>query len=320
MSKLLLSLLSSSSSKKDGFEIELWNSSNQSGITQIMKSMKTKPTDTTQHSYRSDKSNMFYLEFDGDIQASGSDKFKQELMACIQIAKPDDVFLISIESSGGSVSNYGELYSVIDLIKKKGVCKLWVVVDKIAASGGYLMSLPADRIYANEFSMIGSIGVLSGVPNVEGLLNKYGIKMEEYTAGERKMNISMFRDNSEEQKEYHRNKLVKIHQLFKNQLIKHRGEVIKDLGVDINTLMEGDVWMGDEALRLGLVDELKSSVEILLDEKERYNIMKINYHNSKDKNGIMNMLKPKMLLKKHNVNKFVGLMMNVMRSNHMNYD
>ncbi len=117
MSKILSALLSQPK-KKEGFEIELWNSKNHSNMTQIMKVMKTKPVDTVQNYYRQDKPNLFYLEFEGDIQASEAAKLKQEIMACLQVAKVGDKFLILVESSGGSVSNYGDLYSVMEMIKK----------------------------------------------------------------------------------------------------------------------------------------------------------------------------------------------------------
>ena len=304
----LLSALSGGSKKKEGFDIDLWNSKNHSNIGQVMKVMKTKPADTLQNYYRPDKSNLYYLEFEGDIQASEAAKLKQEILVCLQVAKPTDVFLILVESSGGSVSNYGDLYSVMEMIKKRGHT-LWVAIDRVAASGGYLISLPADKIFATPFALIGSIGVLSEVPNFGGLLDKYGVKMEEYTAGERKMNISMFRENGEEQKEHHRKKLGKIHELFKAQLVKYRGGLIEKKGVDIGELMEGDFWMGENAFELGLVDELKSSVEILLDEKDHFNILKVNYHNEPKMAGIMGMLKPKMKFNPQYFHQMIGFIM-----------
>lgn len=308
MSKILSALLSSPK-KKEGFEIDIWNSKNHSNITQLMKVMKTKPRDTSHSSYRVDKPNLFYMEFDGDIQASESQRLKQEIMTCLQVAKTGDVFMIMIDSSGGSVSHYGDLYSVMEIIKKKGF-ELWISIDKVAASGGYLISLPADIIFSTPFAMIGSIGVLSEVPNFEGLLDKYGVKMEEYTAGERKMNISMFRSNGEEQKEYHKKKLEKIHELFKTQLTKYRGNKIREKNTNIEELVEGDVWMGSMALSLGLVDQLKSSVEILLDNKDNFNILKINYYIDKDDKGILNMLKPKMKLNQYKLNQIISFIMN----------
>ena len=99
------------------------------------------------------------LEFVGDMKASQVDEFARAINLVLQEAKEGDQALLKIESPGGQVNAYGLAASHVQRLA--GKVKLHVAVDKVAASGGYLMAAPAHKIIAAPFSIIGSIGVVS---------------------------------------------------------------------------------------------------------------------------------------------------------------
>lgn len=200
---------------------------------------------------------LFVLNFNGDLQASAVDQLREEVTALLGQASAEDEVMIRLESGGGMVHSYGLAASQLDRIRRKGVA-LTVCVDKVAASGGYMMACVANRIVAAPFAMVGSIGVLAQVPNVHRLLRKHDIDFEQITAGEYKRTLTVFGENTEQGREKLREDLEEIHEHFKTFIVEHRPEV------DIDRVATGEVWLGTRAQELGLVDELMTSDDYLI--------------------------------------------------------
>ncbi len=201
---------------------------------------------------------LFVLKFDGDIAATDSEKLAEEVTALIQIADKSDEVLLNLESGGGIVHGYGYAASQLLRLKDHGI-KLTVAVDKVAASGGYLMAVVADQLLAAPFAIIGSIGVIAQIPNFNRLLKEKGVDFEQVTAGNYKRTLTLFGENTEAGREKLKEQLEGIHIQFKDFIRRQRPEV------DVNEIATGDHWLAEEAFRLKLVDALKTSDAYLLD-------------------------------------------------------
>ena len=201
---------------------------------------------------------LYILNFEGDIQASGADNLAKEVSAIIEIAEPGDEVLVKIDSPGGVVHGYGYAASQLVRLKDKGI-KLTVAVDKVAASGGYLMAVVADQLLAAPFAIIGSIGVVAQIPNFNRFLKEKGVDFEQVTAGEYKRTLSLFGENTEAGREKMKEQLESIHNQFKQFIRRERPQV------NVDEIATGDHWLGEEAKRLYLVDELKTSDAYILE-------------------------------------------------------
>ena len=185
------------------------------------------------------------LNFDGDIRASATDNLREEISAILpQIVTGDEV-LVKLESPGGMVHSYGLAASQLQRIKNAGV-PLIIAVDKVAASGGYMMACVADRIIAAPFAVLGSIGVLAQLPNFHRLLQKNNIDFELLTAGEYKRTLTMFGENTDKGREKFVEELEETHGLFKSFVSANRP------ALDIAKVATGEVWYGQNALAEGL--------------------------------------------------------------------
>lgn len=218
----------------------------------------------------SGKARVFLLEFKGDLRASAVASLREEITAVLSQAKPEDEVIVLLESAGGMVHSYGLAASQLDRIKKRGI-PLTICVDKIAASGGYMMACVADKILAAPFSMIGSIGVVAQIPNFNRLLKKHDVDMELHTAGEFKRTLTMFGENTEEGREKFIEDLQEIHDLFKDFVGSHRKNV------DVDKIATGQVWLGTRALEMSLVDKLMTSDEYLVDRSNEADIYQVSY-------------------------------------------
>ena len=222
----------------------------------------------------SDKRRVFLLDFKGDIKASAATNLREEITAILSQAKPEDEIVVRLESAGGMVHSYGLAASQLDRIKKKGI-PLTVCVDKVAASGGYMMACVADKILAAPFSILGSIGVVAQLPNFNRLLKKHDVDIELHTAGEHKRTLTMFGENTDEGREKFIEDLQDTHELFKEFVGQHRESV------DINAIATGDIWLGTRAKELSLVDELMTSDEYLVDLSSKADIYEVKYSHRK---------------------------------------
>ena len=199
---------------------------------------------------------VFVLNFNGDIQASAVDNLRLEISAVLASAAETDEVVVRVESAGGMVHAYGLGASQLARVRSHGL-KLTAAVDKVAASGGYLMAAVADRVLAAPFAVVGSIGVLAQIPNIHRLLKKHDVDVEVLTAGRYKRTLDVLGENTEQGREKLREELEDIHALFKEFVADWRPSL------NLDAVSTGEAWYGQRALDRALVDELVTSDEYL---------------------------------------------------------
>jgi serine protease SohB len=234
------------------------------------RAKQRKREDKASKKHESTKPRTFVLDFKGDLRASAVASLREEISAVLQVAKPGDEVLLKLENPGGTVHEHGLAASQLLRLKQRGV-KLVVAVDKVAASGGYLMACVADRLIAAPFAIIGSIGVLAQLPNFNRLLQEKGVDFEQITAGRYKRTLTMFGKNTEEGREKLREEVEDVHALFKAQINEYRPQV------DIERVATGEYWHGVRALELKLVDELRTSDDVLLEAAKERDLYHLAY-------------------------------------------
>ena len=202
------------------------------------------------------KRRVYVVNFEGNIAASAVDNLREEIKAILSVANKKDEIVVRLESSGGMVHSYGLASSQLDRIKKAKL-KLTICVDKVAASGGYMMACVGDKIIAAPFAIVGSIGVVAQMPNFNKLLKKHDIDFELLTAGEHKRTLTLFGKNTDKGREKFIEELNETHELFKEYVSKRRPNV------DINKIASGEIWFGSRAKELSLVDEISTSDEYI---------------------------------------------------------
>jgi serine protease SohB len=218
---------------------------------------------------------LYVLNFDGDVRASDTDSLREEISAILpQVIKGDEV-LVKLESPGGLVHSYGLASSQLQRIKSAGV-PLIVAVDKVAASGGYMMACVADRIVAAPFAVLGSIGVLAQLPNFHRLLQKNDIDFELLTAGEYKRTLTMFGENTDKGREKFVEELEETHSLFKSFVNTNRP------ALDIGKVATGEVWYGQNALQEGLIDELQTSDAFIQARLADWDVFEVRFVHKKN--------------------------------------
>ncbi len=214
---------------------------------------------------------LFVLDFHGDLKATETAELR-ELITCILLeAQEGDEVLLRLENAGGLVSEHGFAAAQLLRLRRQGL-RLTVSVDRVAASGGYLMAAVADRIIAAPFAVLGSIGVVAQLPNFHRVLERHGIEYELHTAGEYKRTLTLFGQNTEEGRNKVREQLEAIHSLFKAFIREHRPHL------DLSRVATGEYWHGQQALELGLVDAIETSDDFLLAAARERAIYKIAYH------------------------------------------
>lgn len=213
---------------------------------------------------------VFVIDFNGSMDAHEVDNLREEVTTVLSIATPEDEVLVRLESGGGVVHGYGLAASQLQRIKDKNI-KLTVAVDKVAASGGYMMTCVADNVLAAKFAIIGSIGVIAQLPNFSKLLKKSNIEFEQHTAGAFKRTLTMFGENNDQGREKFREELEEVHTMFKGFVSEHRPEL------DIERVATGEYWYGSKAKELGLVDTIQTSDDYLLTLNETKKIYSVKY-------------------------------------------
>jgi serine protease SohB len=202
---------------------------------------------------------LFVLDFKGDLRASAAASLREEITAVLGVASDQDQVLLRLENPGGTVH---------ERIKQRKL-KLLIAVDKVAASGGYLMACVADHVLAAPFAIVGSVGVIAQLPNFHRLLEEHGVDFEQLTAGRYKRTLTLFGKNTDEGREKLRQELEEVHDLFKAQIREHRPQV------DVEQVATGEHWYGVRALELKLVDELRTSDDFLMaaaKERDLYHV------------------------------------------------
>jgi len=213
---------------------------------------------------------IFVLNFDGDIRASAVSSLCQEVSAILTMAGPGDEVVVRLESGGGVVHGYGLAASQLRRLRDRGI-PLTVAVDKIAASGGYMMACVADKIIAAPFAFIGSIGVLLQAPNLRGLLKKHDVEFEQIYSGEYKRTLTLFGENTDKARGKVQQQIEETHGLFKAHVKAQRP------GVDIEQVATGEYWLGSRALEMGLVDQLQTSDDYLMESRFDAQILALHY-------------------------------------------
>lgn len=218
--------------------------------------------------------NVFVLNFHGDINASAVAALSEEVTAIIGIAKKGDEVTVRLESAGGVVHAYGLAAAQLQRFRQKNI-PLTVIVDKVAASGGYMMASIANKIVAAPFAIIGSIGVVVQLPNFHRLLKEKNIDFEQLTAGNFKRTLTIFGQNTDEGRDKLQQEIEEIHHLFKNLIKDHRNQL------DIEKVSTGEHWLGTQAYDLKLVDDLQTSDDYLLAKSHDANVFEIKYQTKK---------------------------------------
>ncbi|NBX18613.1 MAG: protease SohB [Proteobacteria bacterium] len=217
---------------------------------------KSTPADETQASSKTKK--VYVIDFEGDVSASECNTLRNIVSALVSVTNENDEVVVRLESPGGVVHGYGLAASQLARLKDRKI-PLTVCVDKVAASGGYMMACVADKIVAAPFAFIGSIGVVSSTPNFNRLLKKHDIDFVEQTAGEHKRTLSLFGEINDSKKAKHQQDLEVIHGLFKKHVAQYRPKI------NIDAVATGEVWLGQPAKELGLVDEIRTSDDLLME-------------------------------------------------------
>ena len=220
------------------------------------------------------KDRTFVIHFDGDTAASGVDFLSVEISAVLTMAGPNDEIVVCLESPGGMVHSYGLAASQMMRIRNKGI-PLTAIVDRVAASGGYLMAAVANRILAAPFAVIGSIGVVAQIPNLHRLLKKNDVDVEVLTAGKYKRTLTLLGENTDEGREKFREELEDVHALFQEFVAENRPEL------DIEAVATGEAWYGKRALELKLVDGLATSDEYLIELCETRDVFEVTWEETK---------------------------------------
>ncbi|MEM9242707.1 MAG: protease SohB [Pseudomonadota bacterium] len=214
------------------------------------------------------KPHLFVLDFKGDIKAEAVDNFREEITMVLTKAQKTDEIFVRVESPGGLVHAYGLAASQLQRIRERDI-PLTVAVDKVAASGGYMMACVANKIIAAPFAIIGSVGVLAQLPNFHRLLKKHDIDFEQITGGKYKRTLTLFGENTDQDRQKMQEEVNEIHQLFADFVKQQRPQI------DIDRVATGEHWPAIQAKNLQLVDDIITSDDYLLNAAESHTIVHI---------------------------------------------
>lgn len=217
-----------------------------------------KRIESDQKQRKKENQRIFVLDFKGDIQASSVEHLREEITLLLSTAKAGrDRVILRLESPGGMVHGYGLAAAQLARLRDAGF-NLSICVDKVAASGGYMMACLAHEIIAAPFAVVGSIGVVAQMPNFHKLLKQHNIDFDVYTAGEYKRTVTVFGENTDEDRAKFESELQQTHALFKHFVEKYRPKL------NVSEVATGEHWYGEDALKLNLVDKLETSDAYLL--------------------------------------------------------
>jgi serine protease SohB len=213
---------------------------------------------------------LFVLDFHGSIDAKEVNSLREEITAILAVAREGDEVLLRLESGGGMVHGYGLASSQLDRIKAAGL-PLTIAVDKVAASGGYMMACVADKIVSAPFAIVGSIGVIAQIPNFNKLLKKHDIEYEQLTAGEYKRTLTMFGENTDKARDKFKQELEETHVLFKDFIRERRPSL------ELEKVATGEHWFGTQAKERGLVDEIGTSDDLVVAACKDKTVLAVHY-------------------------------------------
>lgn len=264
---IIISALFSQNKKiNDELEADCLNESLQKQKQKLIKKFKWKHIKKSKKTDLVKAPKLFVVDFHGDMKASQSQQLREEITSIIQVAQDGDEVMIRLESPGGIVNGYGFAAAQLDRLRQHQI-PLTACIDQVAASGGYLMACIANKIIAAPFAIIGSIGVVAQLPNFNKLLKKHDIDYEQITAGDYKRTLTLFGENTEAGRKKFKEDIEQIHENFKQHVLTHRPQL------DIEKVATGEHWLARDAMELGLVDELKTSDDFILDKLSQYQII-----------------------------------------------
>jgi len=244
------------------------------GTGSLLRQMEDRPLSTILKAGSDDKSrrkSLFVMDFPGDVQASQLNELREEVTGVIRNAQSGDEVLVVLQSGGGTVTGYGLAAGQLVRLKEKGLY-LTIAVEQVAASGGYMMSCVADKIIASPFAVLGSIGVISEVPNVYERLKEEGIKFQTVTAGKFKRTLTPTKKITQEDLAKSEEDIAEIFNLFKGWVEQNRPQL------DIEEVATGETWFGPAALEKGLCDDIKTVDDVLLEYVDNnFNVYEIKY-------------------------------------------
>lgn len=229
---------------------------------QWQKTEKAKPLEN--------KARLFVVEFHGSMDAREADALREEVSAILAVAGSDDEVLLRLESGGGMVHGYGLAASQLDRLRQHNIA-LTVAVDKVAASGGYMMACIGNKIIAAPFAIIGSIGVIAQLPNFNRLLKQHNVDFEQFTAGEFKRTVTLFGENTDKGRQKFQQELEQTHQLFKRFVTEHRPQL------DIDKVASGEHWFGYQAVELQLIDNIQTSDDYIMASLPQRRVVQVKY-------------------------------------------
>lgn len=246
-----------------------------------------KPEKKKKDKKKETKPTLYVLDFNGDVKASQVEQLRDEITAILTTVKPEDEVLIRLDSPGGAVNGYGLAAAQLQRIRDRQI-PLTVCIDKVAASGGYLMACVANQILAAPFAIIGSIGVVAQIPNFHRWLKKNDIDVELLTAGEYKRTLTIFGENTSSGRKKFQEDLEKIHLAFRDYVLSNRNQL------DMEKVSTGEHWLASDAYQLRLVDKLITSDDYLLEKLKTHQAFKLAIQ---AKSSLINkLLKPAMRL------------------------
>lgn len=217
---------------------------------------------------------LFVLDFVGGMEAKEVSALSKEISAIIALAKAGDKVVLRLESGGGTVNGYGLGAAQLQRLRDADL-ELTVCVDRVAASGGYMMACVAQQLIAAPFAIVGSIGVVAQMPNFNRWLKKHDVDFEQVTAGEYKRTLTLFGENTQAGRDKFKHDLEAIHQQFKAHISQYRPQL------DLDQVATGEFWTAQAALHLGLVDKLQTSDAWLLEQAANYQVFSLRYVNKK---------------------------------------
>ena len=216
------------------------------------------------------KKRVFVLNFEGDVGAESVSSLREEITTVLSLADESDEIVLRLESPGGMVHAYGLASSQLLRIRNAGI-PLTICVDKVAASGGYMMACLADRLIAAPFAIIGSIGVLVQLPNFSRVLQNYDVDYEIISAGEYKRTLTTFGEITEKGREKVKEEVETIHDVFKKWVKEYRP------AVEIDKIATGETWLGSQAKDRYMVDDIRTSDEILVEAVKEHDVYEVEY-------------------------------------------
>lgn len=269
------------SSHQEGLEVENLNRKYQSLASELKQAVMSKSDwkaeakaqkagDKADAKRKENRPRAYVVDFKGDLKASAVRSLREEISAILDVATEQDQVVLRLENYGGVVHEHGLAASQLVRIRDRKI-PLVVCVDKVAASGGYLMASVATRIVAAPFAILGSIGVIAQLPNFNRFMDSHGVDFEQITAGDYKRNVTMFGKNTDEDRAKLKEELEDVHSLFKAAVGEHRPNL------DLDKVATGEHWYGTRAVELGLADELKTSDELLANLAGEWDMYRVVY-------------------------------------------